>query len=441
MSIERMFPQNIEAEQGVLGSCIIDPSAIAFVADFLKPEHFHREANRTIYTIILNLYEQMIPADFITISDQLERQGTFDQVGGPGYLASLITGVPTSGNVEYYGRIVWNTWIQRQLIRVGGEIVTLAYSEVPASVALEQAETKIYDIGQERSTSDFHTGTDTLLPVWNTLLEVCTPGKRGTLTGVPSGFHDLDYVTGGFQSSDLIILAARPGVGKTSFAMTLAKYMTMILEKYIAVFSLEMSGGQLMQRLLSMVAGVDLHKLRTGWVEDDEWVKLELAMRRLSTNRLWIDDTSAISLTAMRSKLRRLMAKYPIEMIFVDYLQLMTGASKGNRVEVVGEITAGLKAIAKDFNIPVMALAQLSRTVESRASKVPQLSDLRESGSCEQDADIVLFIYRDELYNPESERKNIADIIVAKHRNGDVGEVSLHFEKRHTEFSNLEVRV
>lgn len=435
---EPTMPQSIEAECGVLGSCIIDPEAIVEIADFLKPEHFYRDGHRTIYTLMLSLYEQQIPADFITICDRLEAQGTLQDIGGPGYVSALINQVPTSGNVEYYARIVWGHAVKRALAHTAGKIAAFAYSDMEAEQALEQAQQEIYEINQDGVANDYTSDTATLIPVWQKLETICEPGRRGTLTGVPSGFTDLDRVTGGFQDADLIILAARPRVGKTSMAMSIARNVALQSGMVVAVNSLEMSKEQLMQRMLSMEAGVDLQKLRTGWVEDGEWERLVPAMERLSSGRILIDDTAAISLMSLKSKLRRLMKKHPVKMLIVDYLQLMTvGDTRGNRVEVVGEITAGLKAIAKDCNIPVLALAQLSRTVEARQSKVPQLSDLRESGSIENDADIVLFIYRDELYNPETDRKNIADLIVAKHRNGPEGEVSLYFEKSQTKFMDL----
>lgn len=439
---EPAVPQSIEAEFAVLGSCIIDPEAIVEIADFLKPEHFYRDAHRTLYTLILSLYEQQIPTDFVTLCDRLEAQGTLEGIGGPGYITELSNKVPTSGNVEYYARIVWKYAIKRALAHTAGNIAAFAYSDMEAEQALEMAQQEIYDINQDGAVNDYTSDTATLIPVWNKLEKICEPGQRGTLTGVPSGFKDLDRVTGGFQEADLIVLAARPRVGKTSMAMSIARDVALQSGMYVAVNSLEMSKEQLMQRMLAMEAGVDLQKLRTGWVEDEEWERLIPAMERLSSGRILIDDTAAISLMALKSKLLRLMKRFPVRMLIVDYLQLMTvGDSKGNRVEVIGEITAGLKAIAKECNIPVLALAQLSRAVESRQSKVPQLSDLRESGTIENDADIVLFIYRDDIYNPDSERKNIADLIVAKHRNGPEGEVSLWFEKSQTKFCDLEYSI
>jgi replicative DNA helicase len=439
--VEKHLPQNIEAECGVLGSIIIDPEAIVQVADFLHADDFYRDAHRIIYEVILQLYEQHEAADFITICDELERQNKLEQVGGPGYITSLINLVPTSGNVEYYARIVERTAILRRLIHAAGQIAAIAYQETDADVALEKAEQLIFDISQRHARSDFSSLRDILSDYMNKLEQLHE--RRGTIVGVPTGFTDLDRITGGLQKSDLIILAARPAIGKTSLALSLAHNAAMKYQQSIAVFSLEMSKEQLVQRFLSMDAGIDQQRLRTGWIEDDEWDRIIYSMGPLSEANIWIDDTAGISTVEMRSKARRLQARHGIDMIIVDYLQLMQSSVGGkrneNRVQEISEISRNLKGLARELNVPVLALAQLSRAVESRQSKVPQLSDLRESGSIEQDSDIVMFIYRDDVYNPDSERKNIADIIVAKHRNGPVGEVSLFFQASQTRFRDLEV--
>lgn len=439
--MEKLLPQNIEAECGVLGSIIIDPEAIAQVADFLRPEDFYRDAHRTIYEVILHLYESHEPADFITICDELERLNQLEEVGGPGYITSLVNQVPTSGNVEYYARIVERTAILRRLIHAAGQIAAIAYEEGDADVALDKAEQLIFEISQKHSHSDFSTLGE-LLSTFMERLDMLHE-RRGTIIGVPTGFTDLDRLTGGLQRSDLIILAARPAVGKTSLSLSLAHNAAVKYQRSVAIFSLEMSKEQLVQRILSMEAGVDQQRLRTGWIEDDEWERLLEAVNTLSDAKIYIDDTAGISTVEMRSKARRLQAERGIDLIIVDYLQLMQSAPDGarnkNREQEISEISRNLKGLARELNIPVMALAQLSRAVESRQSKVPQLSDLRESGSIEQDADIVMFIYREDVYNPETERKNIADIIVAKHRNGPVGEVSLYFQASQTRFHDLEV--
>ncbi len=764
--MEKLLPQNIEAECGVLGSIIIDPDAIVQVADFLYAEDFYRDAHRTIYEVIMQLYEQREPADFITICDELERRNRLEEVGGPAYITSLINQVPTSGNVEYYGRIVERSAVLRRLIHAAGQIAAVAYEEVDASIALDKAEQLIFAIGQRHARADFAALRDLLSDYMEKLDQLHE--RRGSIVGVPTGFTDLDRLTGGLQKSDLIILAARPAMGKclaawtliddpetgerltieesvkrkmsqiygiseegkvrvanisdwvdsdvkpcyrvqtrlgrmvevtghhpfltvhgwkplhdlkvgqyiavpttvpafgtdeswpiekvrllayfiaegkqenfpsyvwrwsrhylaeflhvligcgssaypsntsavefataaqqlaidvqhaltrfgiisntwregqntwrvaitgdesvqkyqreiswiekrsfvpvgagvaerwggdpwvaqtlqgyevpliihdihdgarwatqgspphssttpaptgmkdaslrfiaspdiywdeivsiehigehqvydltvpdganfvaqdifvhnTSLALSLAHNSAIKHKQSIAIFSLEMSKEQLVQRILSMDAGVDQQRLRTGWIEDEEWERIIYSMGTLAEANIWIEDTAGISTTEMRSKARRLHAEHGIDLIIVDYLQLMqsnmNGVRNKNREQEISEISRNLKGLARELNIPVLALAQLSRAVESRQSKVPQLSDLRESGSIEQDSDIVMFIYRDDVYNPESERKNIADIIIAKHRNGPVGEVSLYFQASQTRFRDLE---
>ncbi len=440
--MEKLLPQNIEAECGVLGSIIIDPEAIVQVAEFLFPDDFYRDAHRTIYEVIIQLYEQRQPADFITICDELERRNKLEDVGGASYITSLINQVPTSGNVEYYGRIVERNAILRRLIEAAGQIAAVAYQEEDADVALDKAEQLIFNISQRHARSDFALLRDILSAYMNKLDQLHE--RRGTIVGVPTGFTDLDHLTGGLQKSDLIILAARPAIGKTSLALTMAHNTAIKHQRSVAIFSLEMSKEQLVQRLLSMDAAIDQQRLRTGWIEDDEWERIVYAMGTLSEANIWIDDTAGISTVEMRSKARRLHAERNIDLIIVDYLQLMqsmsgSGKRNENRVQEISEISRNLKSLARELNVPVLALAQLSRAVESRQSKVPQLSDLRESGSIEQDSDIVMFIYRDDVYNPETERKNIADIIVAKHRNGPVGTISLYFQASQTRFHDLEL--
>src|SRR5947207_12988999 len=403
--VEKLLPQNIEAECGVLGSIIIDPEAIVQVAEFLFPDDFYRDAHRTIYEVILQLYEQREPADFITICDELERRNKLENVGGASYITSLINQVPTSGNVEYYGRIVERNAILRRLIHAAAQIAATAYEETDADVALDRAEQLIFNISQRHARSDFSSLRDILSDYMNKLDQLHE--HRGTIVGVPTGFADLDRLTGGLQKSDLIILAARPGIGKSSLALSLAHNSALKYRNSIAVFSLELSNVQLAQRLLSMDARIDQQRLRTGIIEEDEWDRIVYAMDTLSESNIWIDDTAGISTMEMRSKARRLHAEHGIDLIIVDYLQLMQATIGGkrneNRVQEISEISRSLKGLARELNLPVLALAQLSRAVESRQSKVPQLSDLRESGSIEQESDIVMFIYRVDLYNQESE--------------------------------------
>ena len=380
--MEKLLPQNIEAECGVLGSIIIDPEAIVQVADFLYPEDFYRDAHRTIYEVILQLYEQREPADFITICDELAQQNKLEDVGGASYITSLINQVPTSGNVEHYGRIVERTAILRRLIHAAGQIAAIAYEEGDADIALDKAEQLIFIIGQRHARSDFSTLRDLLSQYMGKLEQLHE--HRGTIVGVPTGFTDLDRLTGGLQKSDLIILAARPGIGKSSLALSLAHNTAVKFQNSIAIFSLEMSKEQLVQRFLSMDASIDQQRLRTGWIEDDDWERIVYAMGTLSEANIWIDDTAGISTMEMRSKARRLHAEHGVDLIIVDYLQLMQATVGGkrnvNREQEISEISRSLKGLARELNVPVLALAQLSRAVESRSSKVPQLSDLRESG-------------------------------------------------------------
>lgn len=438
--MEKQFPQNIEAEFGVLGSLIIDPAALDEVVDILSAQDFYRDANRIIYAAIISLANRRIAADFITLSDELTRLEQMDEVGGPGYITSLINQVPTSGNVRWYADIVARCALNRRLIHAGSQIVTLAYNE--HDDALEQADKLLYEVSSEHASGDFSSAGQTVNECMSDLMSAYE--KRGTLIGVPTGFTDLDHYLGGLQRSDLIVMAARPRVGKSSLMLNMIHNAVYTYNQRIAIFSLEMSKKQLTQRLLSQDAHVDLYRLRNGWVEDDEWERLMHSRDRLQTDRLMIDDTGGISLSALRSKARRLKSANGLDAIFVDYLQLMHSESSNknrNREQEIAELSGGLKELAKELDVPIVALAQLSRAVENRSSKVPQLSDLRESGSIENNADVVMFIDRPEVYDPDSERKGMADIIIAKHRNGPDGTVTLRWIGAETRFENLEVSV
>ncbi len=438
-SIEKLLPHNQEAERSVLGSLLIDPEAITQIADWLTPDDFYRDAHRTIYQAVLALYERRDPGDFITLCDELQRLGTLEQVGGQSMLLSLMNGVPTSANVEHYGHIVRHKALFRRLIHASGEIASHAYQE--DSDALEYAEQVIFALGQDGTVSDF-TSVESIITNCLRQLDAVHEHQQ-EIIGVPTGFRPLDVALGGLQRSDLIILAGRPGTGKTSLALNIAANAAYKHRSRIAFFSLEMGKEQLGVRLLAMHAQMDQQRLKMGWVHDEEWERIMRSAGELSQGEVWIDDTAGITLAAMRSKARRLQAQHGVDLIVVDYLQLMRATLEGkryaNREQEIAEISRGLKGIAKDLNVPVLALAQLSRAVESRQSKVPQLSDLRESGAIENDADVVLFIYRDELYEPESEAKGMADIIIAKHRNGPIGTVRVGFEASQTRFYPLEV--
>lgn len=442
MKAERQLPCSIEAEKGVLGSCLIDSDAITLVADFLTPQDFYRDAHQTIYSVMLSLHELREPSDLITIDDELQRRGKLEEVGGMAAIVNLINSVPTSSNVEYYGRIVAQKGLLRRLIHVAADMASSAYEE--ESDALEKAEQSIFALGQHHRASDFSLIHDVITECMANLGSVRSQeSQESIVTGVPTGFRHLDVPLGGLQRSDLVILSARPAVGKTSFALNVASNAAYESKRRVAFFSLEMSKKQLGIRLISMASGVDQQRLRLGYVHDEEWGQVVEAMEKLTTGAIWIDDTPAITLAALRSKARRLQAEQGIDLIVVDYLQLMRATLEGkryqNREQEIAEISRGLKGIAKELDVPVLALAQLSRAVESRQSKIPQLSDLRESGAIENDADVVLFIYREELYEPEKEEvRNTADIIIAKHRNGPVGTVRLRFEASQTRFSPLD---
>ncbi len=433
------LPASREAEEGVLGSLIIDPDAIAQVGDLLHPDDFYRDAHRRIYEAILALTQRHEAADFITLCDELERQGSLEQVGGASALTALINAVPTSGNVLFYAQIVIQKALYRRLIHAGGQIAAAAYAE--EADALARAEQAIFALAQRGERSDVSTIGEVLEQCLTELGAVAE--HTGTVVGVPTGFRHLDVALGGLQRSDLIILAARPGTGKTAFALNVAASAVYQHQRSVAFFSLEMSKKQLGTRLISMQARIDQQRLRMGWVQDEEWEQLVAAMAELSAGPLWIDSTGGLSVAALRSKARRLQVEHGIDLIIVDYLQLMHATLEGkryaNREQEIAEISRGLKGIAKELDVPVLALAQLSRAVESRHSKIPQLSDLRESGAIENDADVVLFIYREEMYGSENpEAKNMADLIIAKHRNGPVGTVRLGFEARETRFYDIE---
>lgn len=437
-AVERSKPENLEAEQSVLGSLLIDRDAIIRVASFLRPDDFSRSANATVYQAVLDLYNRREPADFITVQDELERREKLESIGGVGYLTELVSIVPTAVHAEYYAHIVERSATLRRLIAAGTEIVRLGYDEsIELDDALEQAERAVFDVSQQRSTRDFISISQVLGDYFDKLDSL--QQDRGKLVGVPTGFSDLNKLTGGFQRSDLVIIAARPSVGKTAFQLGIAHSAAVKHGKTVAIFSLEMSAEQLVQRLLSMETNVDSQRLRLGMIDDNEWDQLSRAFGRLAEAPIFIDDTPGISIMEIRSKARRLLAEHGIDMIIVDYLQLAQGRRSENRVQEISDISRGLKGVARELNIPVLALSQLSRAVESRTDHRPMLSDLRESGSIEQDADIVMFIYRDEIYNPETENRGIAEVHVAKHRNGPTGTVSLHFMDKIARFADLEI--
>ena len=437
--MEKSLPANLDAERATLGSILLNREAIVAIAPWLPTTAFYLEKHAWIYEAMLACYNARVPPDTRTVSDELRRQDRLDPIGGIPYLAELVDAVPTSYHVEYYARIVERTALLRQLIIAGGRIAALGYDEQDdLEATLDKAEATLFEVSQRRSTQDFvHIGQiiDSYYEQINYLQE-----HHGEVVGVPSGFRDLDEITGGMQRSDLIILAARPSVGKTSFALSLAYNVATLHQATVGVFSLEMSREQLVQRLLALDTGINTHTLRTGHIRDTELQVLIEAMGRLASTPIYIEDTPGLSVMEVRSKARRLQSQSGVDLIVIDYLQLMAGRRTDNRVQEVSEISRGLKALARELNVPVIALSQLSRAVEGRTSHVPMLSDLRESGSIEQDADIVMFIYREELYDKETDKKGIAEIHIAKHRNGPIGVVPMRFDANTTRFMDLTYR-
>jgi replicative DNA helicase len=437
-AVDRLPPHNLEAEQSVLGSLLIDRDAIIKVASNIKPDDFFHGANGTIYSAILELYNRREPTDFLTLSDELARKERLDQVGGIAYLSSLLNAVPTAVHVEYYGKIVERTAVLRRLIDAGAQIVGIGYRDgIDTDEALDLAQKAVLDITQGRSNRDFESIAEVLERFFDRIDYL--QQHRGETVGVPTGFTDLDQLTGGLQKSDLIIVGARPSVGKTAFALGLAYGAAVTHGKTVGLFALEMSSEQLVQRLLSTETGVDAHRLRLGQIDDNEWDRVSRAFGRLAEAKIFIDDSAALNVMEVRTKARRLQAEHGLDLLVIDYLQLLSARRSENRVQEISEISRGLKGLARELNIPVVALSQLSRGIETRADHRPMLSDLRESGSIEQDADIVMFLYRDEVYDPNTERKGIAEIIVAKHRNGPVGSVNLRFFTQTGRFADLEL--
>jgi replicative DNA helicase len=438
-ALDKLAPQALEAEQSVLGSILIDADAILRVADFLRPADFYKAAHGSIYEAMLSLHGQREPIDLVTLAEDLERRDRLEAVGGPGYLATLMNAVPTAVHAEHYGRIVERKSVLRNLIGAAGRIAAVGYEESnDAEVAIDRAESILFEISQRRTAQGFES-LGTLLGQAYDRLEYLHE-HRGQILGIPSGLSQLDALLGGFQPSDLIILAARPSVGKTSLALNIAQHAAVHEAKKVAVFSLEMSREQLALRLLSAESGINPRPLQTGFVDETDWSKIARVMNDMHAAPMWIDDSPALSVMELRTKARRLEAEqHGMDLVIVDYLQLMqasTPSRDGNRVQEVSEISRGLKQLARELKVPVIALSQLSRGVEQRTTAEPRLSDLRESGSIEQDADVVIFLYREGEQNPESEVETLK-AKVAKHRNGPIGEVPLQFRKANTRFYSV----
>ncbi|MHB8171666.1 MAG: replicative DNA helicase [Thermincolia bacterium] len=434
---DRVPPQNLDAEQSVLGSMMIDSEAVMKAMETLRPDDFYRDAHKVIFEAILDLSDRSEPIDIITVSEELRQKNALEKVGGVAYVASLANIVPSAANIEYYARIVEEKSLLRNLISASSRIAAMGYEgEEEVEELIDQAERMIFQVAQRKSNKSFVTMHEILMETFDKIEYLYA--NKGDVTGVPTGFVDLDRMTSGFQPSDLIIVAARPAMGKTSLVLNIAQNTAIKFKTPVALFSLEMSKEQLVQRMLCSEAMIDQHRLRTGKLLEGDWQKLSNAVGPLSKAPIFIDDSVGISIMELRAKCRRLKSEHGLGMIVIDYLQLMqSGRRSESRQQEISEISRSLKALARELSVPVVALSQLSRAVEQSADKKPNLSHLRESGAIEQDADIVSFIYRDEYYNPESEEKGIAEIIIAKHRNGPVGSVKLGFLSEFTKFVNL----
>jgi len=434
----RIPPQNLEAEASVLGSLLLDKDALIKIADLITAEDFYDPKNQIVYQAIISLFEKNSAIDLLTITNWLEEKKLLEKVGGSTYLAQLVNAVPTAAHVVNYALIVRKKGSLRRLIDTAGDITNIAYKEDgDIETILDTAEQKLFGVSQKHLKQNFIAITSVLQETFERIDQLHR--DKGALRGLSTGFLDLDQKLGGLQKSDLVILAARPSMGKTALALDILRHIGVNLKIPVGIFSLEMSKDQLVDRLLSSQSEVDLWKIRTGHLNDDDFERIGQAMGVLSEAPIFIDDSAGSNIMEMRTKARRLQSEHGVGLIVVDYLQLMEGRNQDNRVQEVSEISRALKVLARELNIPVLALSQLSRQVENRPDKVPQLADLRESGSIEQDADVVMFIYREDMYKgKDSRRPNIAEIHIKKHRNGPTGQVDLFFEADKTSFRNLD---
>ncbi|WP_318506498.1 replicative DNA helicase [Bacillus sp. T3] len=439
--IDRLPPQNIEAEQAVLGAIFLEPAALIMASEILIPEDFYRSSHQKIYGVMLKLNDQGKAVDLITVTEELAAAKILEDTGGVRYLSELAGSVPTAANIEYYAKIVEEKSILRRLIRTATDIAQDGYTrEDEVTALLGEAEKSILEVAQRKNAGAFHNIKDVLVRTYDNI-ELLN-NRKGDITGIATGFSELDRMTAGFQRNDLIIVGARPSVGKTAFALNIAQNVATKTGENVAIFSLEMGAEQLVMRMLCAEGNINAQNLRTGALTDEDWGKLTMAMGSLSNAGIFIDDTPGVRIGEIRSKCRRLKQEQGLGMILIDYLQLIQGDGRSgeNRQQEVSEISRSLKQLARELQVPVIALSQLSRGVEQRQDKRPMMSDIRESGSIEQDADIVAFLYRDDYYDKESENKNIIEIIIAKQRNGPVGTVQLAFVKEYNKFVNLETR-
>ena len=439
MDVGKIPPHDVDAEQAILGSMLTDQDAVIDAMEVLKPEDFYREDNKYIYQSIINLYNRGEPIDIITVKAELTSMQKFEAVGGIEYLATLPDKVPLVANADKYIKIVEEKSILRQLIKAANEIQSLGYAQnEEIDNIVDQSEKMIFNIMQGKNQKGYTQIKDVLVETFAELEKLYN--QKETITGVPTGFADLDYKTAGLHNSDLVLIAARPAMGKSAFVLNIATYAAINTKKPVVIFNLEMSKEQLVNRMLCSEAMVDSNKIRTGKIDEEDWIKLATALGPLSEAPIYIDDTPGISVAEIRAKCRKLKLEKNIGLVVIDYLQLIQGSGKRNasREQEISEISRSLKILAKELDVPVIALSQLSRAAEARQDHRPMLSDLRESGAIEQDADIVMFLYRDDYYNPDSEKKNIAEIILAKHRAGSTGTVELLWMGNYTKFANLD---
>ena len=438
ISMERELPHSKEAELSVIGSILSDSQSVAASAELLKADDFYYAQNREIYRVCMELFNENTPIDIVTVSDKLNQNDKLDGIGGIGYLTAAVTGVPTTGNVEYYAKIIKEKSVLRRLIKASSVISEMAYSESDElERIIDRSEQALFDVSSEKESNDIAHIQDILLTAYQDMVENSL--NQGKMTGVPTGFNELNNRTGGFHGGELIIIAGRPGMGKSSFAVNIAENAAINENVSVAIFNLEMSKTMIVNRILCSQALVDSQKLRLGEFDMEDWQQIGGVVDKLAMAPLYIDDTASITVSEIRAKCRRLKQTKNLGLVIIDYLQLMQGSGRNdNRQQEISEISRSLKVLAKELDVPVIALSQLSRTSETRSDKRPMLSDLRESGAIEQDADIVMFIYRDEYYNKDSADKNIAECIVAKHRSGSTGMFKLGWQGKYTKFINID---
>lgn len=438
---DRTPPQNIEAEQAVLGAIFLEPEALVTASERLAADDFYRASHQRIYSVMILIAERGEPVDLVTVTAELQDKKWLEEIGGVSYLSDLANSVPTAANVDYYSQFVEEKSLLRRLIRVATNIAAEGYAEEEdVDTILSEAEKTILEVSHKKNTSAFISIKDVLVEAYDNIEKL--QNQTGDITGIATGFSELDRITAGFQKNDLIIVAARPSVGKTAFALNIAQNIATKTDENVAIFSLEMGASQLVMRMICSEGNIDAQRLRTGSLQEEDWSKLTMAMGSLSKAGIYIDDTPGIRVNEIRAKCRRLKQEKGVGMILIDYMQLLRGDGRSgeNRQQEVSEISRSLKSLARELEVPVIALSQLSRGVESRQDKRPMMSDIRESGSIEQDADIVAFLYRDDYYDKESEKKDIIEIIIAKQRNGPIGTVELAFVKEYNKFVNLERR-